>query len=300
MRRRITITIGLLLATGLLVLVLYNPFKTAIASDNKGSFENEAPIVIDTNQEIILSNESKKSEPPADTEFTELIKEKSTEPSDLNNVRDLLKEKINAAFLKPGWVEMQIENTSFLEIEDTFVPETGQVIYQNYILKKWILIDEDLSISAFFTESLSLNGEKIFSNFVSNGEFWQASKAEELTMINLPFLMEVEYLDDIVTLGDLTNTKIDYINEDGNRLVVITSILDFPSPIMFNGWEEANVIRLETIYYYNWETGSLIRAEEWITRVDGKRMQSNLRTAKYSLVEEISEELMQKIRYQGQ
>ena len=302
-KRNLFISTIVIIAIALLI-VLYqnNPFESVTASDNGGPTVGEPPILINANTEEAFStrldgDNSELDIIPVEPNTMQIEKD---EPVNLETVRDLLREKINRTLLKPGWVEIHKENISFLEVEDTIVPETGQVIQENYVLSHWVLVNEGHGFDAVYTQGKNMNGEVYYSTFLSNGKQWEEINSEQLKNLDLPFLVDIKFLDDIISLGNSSDIKVDYLTEDGVRVVSITSVLQFPTPVSFNGWEDANVVELETIYYYNWDAGYLIRAEEWITRDDGSRMQANLRKLKVSQVEQISQDVIQILNKQGE
>ncbi|MAT42999.1 MAG: hypothetical protein CL609_11695 [Anaerolineaceae bacterium] len=296
-RNLITLTILILAVATLIVLVINKPFESVTASVNGESTADVSPTVISTVTEEKISTVTENVNPGTSSIEPNIVEKE--EPTDLVTVRDLLREKINGTLLKPGWVEIRKENISFLEVENAVVPETGQVIYEDYVLSHWVLVNEELGFDVVYTQGKNTNGEEYYSALLSNGKQWKEINSDQLNTLDFPFLVEMKFLDDLISLANSSGTNVDYLNEDGVRIVTVTSILQFPSPMPFNGWEEANMVKLETTHYYNWETGHLIRSEEWITRDDGSRMQANLRTLKVSQAEEISQDVIQNINNLG-
>lgn len=299
--KRIAISLILLAAAAIVVtMVISQPFKVATANVNPELPGSSLPFPVNANSAVPNSIVVSDPNIGENTEFSEPIVKESKEPTDLIEVRDSLRKKINITLLKPGWVNIHKQFASFTEAEDEVVPETGQVIPKNSVFEQWILVDEDLSFSVNYSQSKSLAGEEYFATLFSNGKHWPPSQPELLEKVDFPFLMELQFLDDLIAEGNTANAKIEYKTEENQRFVTITSAIQFPSPIGINGWDEANAILYAAASTYNWETGLFTSAEGWITREDGSVMKISSREMSVSQSAEVSQQVIEKINNLGE
>ena len=117
--------------------------------------------------------------------------------------------------------------------------------------------------------------------------------------LDLPSVLETRALDDIIAMGFAGDTKIEYRDEEGARLMTITTITQFPRPIGFNGWEDAKVIEYAQTYIYDWETGLPLRVEEMITREDGTQMLAGVSVYAVSHVDELPNDVLNRMSHMG-
>ncbi|MDX9849908.1 MAG: hypothetical protein RBT01_05340 [Anaerolineaceae bacterium] len=297
--RKISIPLIIIVATVVVLVVSINqPFQRAEAIE-----EQELAVPQQPTQELLQAVHEEQpsiADTVAPTSDPDLPSVRVEEPTDLVRVNEILKEKINASLLQPGWVQVTKEYISFIESEETTtVPENGQVIPRDYILEQWLLVAEDLTITVQYIRGTSLSGEEYTTTLYSKDPRWPTTETTALDTLDLPSVLETRALDDIIAMGFAGETKIEYIDEEGARLMTITTITQFPRPIGFNGWEDARVMEYAQTYFYDWETGLPHRMEELITREDGTQMLAGVSVYAVSHVDELPMDLVSRLDVMG-
>jgi len=297
--RKISIPLIIIVATVVVLVVSINqPFQRAEAIE-----EQELAVPQQPTQELqqaVQEEQPSIADTVAPTSDPDLPSVRVEEPTDLVRVNEILKEKINASLLQPGWVQVTKEYTSFIESEaTTTVPENGQVIPRDYILEQWLLVAEDLTITVQYIRGTSLSGEEYTTTLYSKDPRWPTTETTALDTLDLPSVLETRALDDIIAMGFAGDTKIEYHEEEGARVVTITSITQFPRPVGFNGWEDAKVVEFTQTYFYDWETGLPLRIEEKITREDGSQMMAGVSFYSASQAIEIPTDVMLRMKVTG-
>lgn len=297
--RKISIPMIIIVAAVVILLVsIKQPFQRAEANEGQDSAvpqqpAQELPPAVQEEQPSLADT----MVPPSDPDLPSV---KMEEPTDLVRVNELLKEKINASLLQPGWVQVTKEYTSFIESDaTTTVPENGQVIPRDYHLEQWLLVTEDLNITVQYIRGTSLSGEEYTSNLYSKDPRWPTLETAALDTLDLPSVLETRALDDIIAMGFAGETKIEYRDEEGARLVTVTTITQFPRPVGFNGWEDARVVEYAQTYFYIWKTGLPLRMEELITREDGSQMVAGVSFYSASQAIEIPTDVMLRMKVTG-
>lgn len=299
--RKISIPLIIFVVAAVVVLVSINrPFQPAESNPEQQN------TVIETNP--IQENKSNESLDPASDPGTIEPNEnpalpsvkKNEEPSDLVTVVQHLKEKINTTLLNPGWVHVSKEYTSFVESEnEVIVPESGQVIPKDYILDQWLLVDADLGLNVQYIHGVSTAGKEYTATLYSKDERWPSVDTTPLETIDIPYVLGTKILDDIIAMGFAGEAKIEYLSEEGTRVVAITMITQFQRPISFNGWEDARMIEFASSSFYDWKTGLPLRSEEWITREDGEKILSSSAIYSVSHENELPLEVLERMNQMG-
>ena len=293
--RKISIPLIIIVAAVVVLLVSINqPFQRAEAIERQEITATETSV-----QELQPSDQ--KEIQPTVSSFTptndpSLPSVKLEEPTDLVKVNELLKGKINSSLLQPGWLQIIKEYTSFIETAETStIPENGQIIPRDYRLEQWLSITEDLKINVQYIRGTSFSGQEYTSTLYSKDQRWSTVETTPLDAFDLPSALGTRALDDIIQMGFAGDARIEYRDEEGFRVVTITTITQFPRPVGFNGWEDAKVIEYTQTYFYNWENGLPLRSEEIITREDGSQMLAGESIYSVSQFDELPSDVLERM-----
>ena len=303
--RRITIPFIFIIAAAVILAVsISDPFDIATANSGVKMIENKAEVLQESNVQAITESTLEIEESGEVFEGTK----------DIVELRAILIKKINATLLHPGWVKIVFERNDFTAEEDFQSFSDGVIVGNNFTDTAWMFLNGQSEFSAYYLESKLPSGEVFYNTLFSNGEKFKTEKPELLETTDFSLLMGISFLDRIIAMGtadsesersghgpDIKDTlSISYQIEMGRRIVVISNTSDFSYLISFNGMENKNVIQDSTRYYYDWETGLLVRSECWITFKDGTKMLATLKEVDVFHIAEVPTEILVKIEDFGE
>ena len=193
-------------------------------------------------------------------------------PTDLSQIRQTLSNRWAGQLPAPGWLEVRetLENL-VAGPGSTTIPETQQILSNNWVRVTWLYIDSDHRVVAGYSQRSTPDGQIVSSSIMSDGSQFAPLNSEISSSFSLA-IQHLDYLDRIISTGntaELAWTKI-----GGRTVLVVSSSDQFTEPSTTDGIDQA-ATGMTGKHYYDWDSGQFLCSEDWLTLVDGTQIQAN-------------------------